>query len=71
MLVSISALAAVALGQEYNFGLEAVDCASDYFRDGGHWPLQNKYSAGSTVRLCQNMNGERHKYATLMDVETR
>ena len=55
----------------YNFGLNAVDCGADYFRDGAHWPLQSFHSEGSTVRLCQNMNGEQHKFATLMDVETR
>ena len=74
MKASHALLATTVFGQDtynYNFGLNAVDCGSDYFRDGAHWPLQSFHSAGSTVRLCQNMNGEQHNFATLMDVETR
>merc|ERR1712110_26275 len=54
-----------------NFGLEFVDCASDYFREGAEWILQDYYPQGTTARLCQNRNGHVHKYATLMDISSR
>jgi len=75
MRLSCFALSVTAAAQESfaadNFGLNFTDCASDYFRPGAEWPLQDSFPAGSTVRLCQNRNGLDHYYATLFDVTKR
>ena len=54
-----------------NFGINYVDCASSYFRPGAYWPLQNAANAGTTVRLCNNVFGKQHYYATLFSVTDR
>ena len=54
-----------------NFGINYVDCASSYFRPGAYWPLQSAANAGTTVRLCNNVFGKQHYYATLFSVTDR
>ena len=58
-------------GTYNDYGIVEVDCASSYFRPGGYWPLESSANAGKTVRLCQNVFGKPHKYATLYSVDNR
>merc|ERR1712130_10520 len=57
-----------------DFGINYVNCDSDYFRSDKAWPLEGSSAIsdfGTTVRLCQNRNGSPHKLATLFSVTDR
>ena len=51
-----------------DFGINYVNCP-EYFSSGAEWPLANQ--SGNVVKLCQNIYGKTHYYATLFNVDDR
>jgi len=57
--------------KKYNPGINLVDC-SEHFREGAEWPLEDVADAGTTVRICQNNDGDsKYFYTTLFSVTDR
>ena len=51
-----------------DFGFNFVNCP-EYFASGAEWPLVSQ--SGNVVKLCQNIYGKTHYYATLFSVDDR
>jgi len=50
-----------------DYGLVEDSC-EEYFHNAKSWPLTDKYPGA--IRLCQNIAGKPHKFATLYDIPT-
>ena len=67
-LASLSSSLAANIPFARDFGINYVNCP-EYFSSGAEWPLANQ--SGNVVKLCQNIYGKTHYYATLFNVDDR